>query len=67
MRFNPNGDDSRPRIEDYLAETGHDEEAESYRMSTYAWNPMDTPDKKLRVTKSSLGTFEVQGLAWGNS
>ncbi len=57
MRFNPNGDDSRPRIEDYLVETGHDEEAESYRMSTYAWNPMDTPDKKLRVTKSSLGTF----------
>jgi len=57
MRWNPNGDDSRPRIDDYLAETGHDEEAESYRMSTYAWNPMDTPDKKLRVTKSSLGTF----------
>ena len=57
MRFNPNGDDSRPSIDDYLAETGHEEEAESYRMSTYAWNPTLTPDKKLRVTKSSLGTF----------
>ena len=57
MRWNPNGDDSRPTIDDYLAETGHKEEAESYRMSTYAWSPTLTPDKKLRVTKSSLGTF----------
>ena len=57
MRWNPNGDDSRPTIDDYLAETGHEEEAESYRMSTYAWSPTLTPDKKLRVTKSSLGTL----------
>ena len=57
MRWNPNGDDSRPSIDDYLAETGHEEEAESYRMSTYAWSPLLTPEKKLRVTKSSLGTF----------
>ena len=57
MRWNPNGDDSRPTIDDYLAETGHEEEAESYRMSTYAWSPTLTPDKKLRITKSSLGTF----------
>jgi hypothetical protein len=57
MRWNPNGDDSRPTIDDYLAETGHEEEAESYRMSTYAWSPLLTPDKKLRITKSSLGTF----------
>jgi len=57
MRFNPKGDDSRPSIDDYLAETGHDEEAESYRKSTYAWNPNEDETKILRITKSSLGTY----------
>ena len=57
MRFNPTGDDSRPRIDDYLAETGHSREAESYKSSTYAWNPNDHDDTILRVTKSSYGTF----------
>lgn len=58
MRFNPNADDSRPTIDDYLAETGNQEEADSYRMSTYAWNPNKDSSLKLRVTKSSLGTFQ---------
>jgi len=58
MRFNPKGDDdSRPTIEDYLAETGHQEEYDSYNESTYAWNPNDHDGTKLRVTKSSIGTF----------
>jgi RecB family exonuclease len=57
MRFNPTGDDSRQRIDGYLAETGHSREAESYKSSTYAWNPNDHDDSILRVTKSSYGTF----------
>ena len=31
MRFNPTGDDSRPRIEDYLKATGNTLEADSYK------------------------------------
>ena len=57
MRFNPNADDSRPTIEDYLEATGNQEEYDSYKMSTYAWNPNEDETKKLRVTKSSQGTF----------
>ena len=57
MRFNPNADDSRPTIEDYFEETGNQEEYDSYKISTYAWNPNKDETKKLRVTKSSLGTF----------
>lgn len=57
MRFNPNTDDSRPTIEDYLEQTGNQEEYDSYKISTYAWNPNEDADKKLRVTKSSQGTF----------
>tara|TARA_R100000030_G_scaffold100708_1_gene94422 strand:+ start:642 stop:1637 length:996 start_codon:yes stop_codon:yes gene_type:complete len=56
MRYNPKGEDHRPTIEEYLEATGHQEEYESYKMSTYAWNPLEE-DKKLRITKSSLGTF----------
>ena len=55
MRFNPTGDDSRPRIDDYLEATGNTLEADSYKSSTYAWNPNE--DDYLRVTKSSYGTF----------
>ena len=58
MRFNPNGDDSRPRIDDYLEATGNTTEADSYKMSTYAWNPKEDDTKILRVTKSSYGGFE---------
>lgn len=58
MRYNPNGDDSpRPKIEDYLEETGNELEAESYKRSTYAWNPSLQDGSILRVTKSSIGTF----------
>ena len=57
MRFNPNGDDSRPRIDDYLKATGNTTEADSYKSSTYAWNPNEDETKILRVTKSSYGTF----------
>ena len=57
MRFNPNADDSRPTIEDYLEATGNQEEYDSYKISTYAWNPNEDETKKLRVTKSSQGTF----------
>lgn len=58
MRYNPNGDDSpRPKIEDYLKETGNELEAESYKRSTYAWNPSLQDGSILRVTKSSIGTF----------
>ena len=56
MRYNPKGEDHRPTIEEYLEATGHQEEYESYKMSTYAWNPLEE-GKKLRITKSSLGTF----------
>ena len=57
MRFNPTGDDSRPRIDDYLKATGNTTEADSYKSSTYAWNPNEDETKILRVTKSSYGTF----------
>ena len=57
MRFNPTGDDSRPRIDDYLEATGNKLEADSYKSSTYAWNPNEDETKILRVTKSSYGTF----------
>ena len=57
MRFNPTGDDSRPRIDDYLEATGNTLEADSYKSSTYAWNPNEDDTTILRVTKSSYGTF----------
>lgn len=58
MRFNPNGDDSpRPRIDDYLEATGNTKEAESYKRSTYAWNPNLQDGSIIRITKSSIGTF----------
>jgi 8-oxo-dGTP pyrophosphatase MutT (NUDIX family) len=53
MRFNPKGDDTRPTIEDYPYTELHD----SYRRSRYDWNPNDHDDSILRITKSSLGTF----------
>ena len=57
MRWNPTGDDSRPRIDDYLEATGNPLEADSYKSSTYAWNPNEDDTTILRVTKSSYGTF----------
>jgi hypothetical protein len=57
LRFNPNGDDSRPRIDDYLEATGNTKEAESYKRSTYAWNPNLQDGSIIRITKSSIGTF----------
>jgi hypothetical protein len=54
MRFNPNPEggnnerDSRYPYEDML---------KSYDKSTYAWQP-DMEDKILRVSKSSVGTFD---------
>tara|TARA_R110002051_G_scaffold322039_1_gene411431 strand:- start:16890 stop:17921 length:1032 start_codon:yes stop_codon:yes gene_type:complete len=57
MRFNPKDDDSRQSIEDYLEETGNQEEFDSYNNSVYAWNPNEDDTKILRVTKSKLGTF----------
>jgi hypothetical protein len=57
MRYNPKDDDSRQTIDEYGEETGHWEEVESYKNSTYAWNPLEDATKILRVTKSSLGTF----------
>ena len=57
MRWNPTGDDSRPRIDDYLEATGNQLEADSYKSSTYAWNPNEDDSTILRVTKSSYGTF----------
>ena len=52
MRYNPNNDDRTER-EDYP----FDDLLESYAKSTYAWTGEDK-DKILRVTKSSLGTFQ---------
>lgn len=57
MRWNPSGDDSRQKIDDYLEKTGNNKEAESYKKSKYDWNPKVDQDKILRVTKSSYGTF----------
>ena len=57
MRFLVNGPEVRPDIQDYLDATGNEKEVESYRRSVYNWNPITTPDKILRITKSSLGTF----------
>ena len=58
VRWNPTGDDSRQSIDEYEAETGHTEEAEWYRRSRYDWNPNDQDGSILRVSKSSLGTYE---------
>ena len=44
MRWNPNGDDSRPVIEDTSLRQAT-EEAKSYRMSTYAWSPLPRPTR----------------------
>ena len=57
MRWNPTGDDSRQLIDEYGEETGHTEEVDWYKRSTYAWNPKQDQDKILRITKSSIGTF----------
>lgn len=51
MRFNPNNEDRMER-DDYPFE----DLLESYAKSTYAWTSADE-DKILRITKSSLGTF----------
>ena len=51
MRFNPNDEDRMVR-DDYPFE----DLLESYAKSTYAWTGADE-DKILRITKSSLGTF----------
>lgn len=58
MRWNPNtpdgGEGTRPTIDDYP----HEEMKELYRKSTTAWNPKVDDDYILRMSKSSLGTFE---------
>jgi len=51
LRFNPNDEDRMVR-DDYPFE----DLLESYAKSTYAWTGADE-DKILRITKSSLGTF----------
>ena len=59
MRWNPKGeDDTRQPIEEYLEETGHQTEVDSYNHSTYDWKPNNHDDKILRITKSSVGTFD---------
>jgi len=49
MRFNPNPDEDK--------EYPYPEMIESYEKSCYNWNP-SMKDKILRVTKSSVGTFD---------
>ena len=58
MRFNPNGDGKRPTIDDYLEVTGDQEMYDSYKQSRYDWNPAIHDEEILRITKSSLNTFE---------
>ena len=58
MRWNPNGDGERQGIDEYELETGHTDMAESYRISKYDWNPNDHDGTILRITKSSIGTFD---------
>jgi len=57
MRWNPNspdgGEGTRPTIDDYP----HEEMKELYRKSTYAWNPQEHNGDILRISKSTLGTF----------
>ena len=53
MRWNPNGDDKLAKADDYPFE----DMKESYVKSTYSWSP-DMEDEILRVTKSSVGTFD---------
>ena len=54
MRFNPKGeDDTRPSIEEYQ----YEDLRKSYNNSRYDWNPLKHPNEILRVSKSSLGTF----------
>jgi len=58
MRFNPKGEhDERQTVEEYLEETGHQDEFDSYNNSCYDWNPNDHDETILRISKSSLGTF----------
>ena len=54
MRFNPNGEDVRPNVDDYE----HQYLRKSYKRSTYAWQPDNENDEILRVTKSSVGSFD---------
>tara|TARA_R100001163_G_C5068340_1_gene208450 strand:- start:6831 stop:7787 length:957 start_codon:yes stop_codon:yes gene_type:complete len=55
MRWNPNGEDKVARNNE--STYPHKELLESYAVSTYGWLP-EMEDKKLRITKSSLGTFD---------
>jgi len=54
MRYNPKGDDGvRPDIEDYP----HERMRQSYNISRYDWDPTKHHSEILRVSKSSLGSF----------
>ena len=53
MRWNPNPEGGNNERDDYV----HEDMLKSYNKSTYAWQP-DMEDKILRITKSSLGTFD---------
>jgi len=54
VRFNPKGeDDVRPSIDDYP----HEDLRKSYTISRNDWDPKKHHDERLRVSKSSLGTF----------
>jgi len=58
MRFNPNGDGARPTIDEYYEVTRDQEMYDSYKQSRYDWNPAVHDEEILRITKSSLNTFE---------
>ena len=60
MRFNPNGEDVRPNVDDYE----HQYLRKSYKRSTYAWQPDNENDEILRVTKSSVGSFDFCPKSW---
>ena len=53
MRWNPNPEGGNNERDNYA----HEDMLQSYNKSTYAWQP-DMEDKILRITKSSLGTFD---------
>ena len=54
MRFNPNGEDVRPNVDDYE----HQHLRKSYDKSTYTWQPNNENGEILRISKSSLGSFD---------
>ena len=53
MRWNPNPEGGNNERDTYE----HEDLLKSYEKSTYAWDP-DMKDKILRITKSSVGTFD---------